>query len=169
MSSPAEGRRRYVTGRRDGRSEYVVDEAFPGDAASALPGHRRAVVWGADDVVTVPNDGAAPATGAYFPAPPGWRVVIADVPAGYGVAGGAPATTDASGDDVLDAVGALHATATVDVIVVIAGELAVRLDSGDERVLRAGDSLVQNGLPHAWVNRGDVGATIAVVVVGAQT
>lgn len=49
----------------------------------------------------------------------------------------------------------LHRTPTVDVVVVISGEMDLVLDSGDEVHLRAGDSVIQRGTMHAWRATGD--------------
>ncbi|MGV9711453.1 cupin domain-containing protein [Gordonia sp. NPDC003424] len=59
-----------------------------------------------------------------------------------------------------------HATATVDVVTVIRGELIAVLET-EEVVLHPGDSLVQRGTVHAWRNRTDEPVLIATVMVGA--
>jgi mannose-6-phosphate isomerase-like protein (cupin superfamily) len=63
--------------------------------------------------------------------------------------------------------GGMHATATVDYVVVVSGE--IWLDLGDELVhLSAGDTVVQNGARHAWRNLSKEPATLAVVMVGTE-
>jgi quercetin dioxygenase-like cupin family protein len=61
----------------------------------------------------------------------------------------------------------MHTTDTVDFEVVLSGEVVLELDDGAEVTLRAGDTVVQNGTRHAWRNRGDVPAVIAVGIIGA--
>lgn len=61
----------------------------------------------------------------------------------------------------------MHTTATVDYIVVLSGELWLELDDHEQRHLKAGDVVVQNGTRHAWRNRSDQPATIFSVMLGA--
>lgn len=66
-----------------------------------------------------------------------------------------------------DPAGAYHATATVDYTVILEGEIWVRLEKG-ETLLRAGDTLVQRGVNHAWENRADRPCRFVAVLVGAR-
>lgn len=59
-----------------------------------------------------------------------------------------------------------HATATVDLGFVLSGEVTLELEDGDCAHLVAGDSFVQRGAPHRWVNRSPDAAVLGVVVVG---
>jgi mannose-6-phosphate isomerase-like protein (cupin superfamily) len=47
----------------------------------------------------------------------------------------------------------MHATNTVDYVVILSGELTLVLEEG-ETVLRAGDVLIDRGVAHAWQNCG---------------
>jgi mannose-6-phosphate isomerase-like protein (cupin superfamily) len=47
----------------------------------------------------------------------------------------------------------MHATNTVDYVVILSGELTLVLEEG-ETVLRAGDVLIDRGVAHAWENCG---------------
>ncbi|HTM33064.1 MAG TPA: cupin domain-containing protein, partial [Vicinamibacterales bacterium] len=62
----------------------------------------------------------------------------------------------------------MHTTPTVDIDVVISGEIVMELDEGKTVTLRAGDSVVQNGTRHRWRNEGSVPATIAFFICGAD-
>jgi quercetin dioxygenase-like cupin family protein len=62
----------------------------------------------------------------------------------------------------------MHTTDTVDFEVVISGEIILELDDGAEKVLRAGDTNIQNGTRHRWHNRGSEPAVIATFIVGAN-
>lgn len=62
----------------------------------------------------------------------------------------------------------LHRSDTIDYIVVVRGEIVLRVGETDERVMRAGDCLVQLGATHTWENRSDEPCLLAVVVVGAH-
>ena len=55
----------------------------------------------------------------------------------------------------------MHRTPTVDVVVVVSGEMDLVLDGGEEVRLRPGDSVVQRGTMHAWRNPGP-GPCVAV-------
>jgi hypothetical protein len=60
----------------------------------------------------------------------------------------------------------MHATPTIDYVVVVSGE--VWLDLGDDELIHlvAGDTVVQNAARHAWRNHSQEPATLAVVMVG---
>ena len=47
-------------------------------------------------------------------------------------------------------------------------EITLELDGGAEKVLRAGDTNIQNGTRHRWHNRGSEPAVIATFIVGAN-
>ena len=55
----------------------------------------------------------------------------------------------------------MHRNDSVELIVMISGELHVIFDKG-ETVLRPGDTLVQRGTNHAWSNRTSAPAVLAV-------
>jgi mannose-6-phosphate isomerase-like protein (cupin superfamily) len=65
-----------------------------------------------------------------------------------------------------DEIPGLHRTETVDVVTVVSGELHVVMEDG-ETVLRAGDSIVQRGTPHAWSNRTNSTTTVVAIMMGA--
>jgi quercetin dioxygenase-like cupin family protein len=48
--------------------------------------------------------------------------------------------------------GIMHRTMTLDVVVVIEGAIEIHLDSGEKRVVKAGDSIVQRATMHKWIN-----------------
>jgi quercetin dioxygenase-like cupin family protein len=62
----------------------------------------------------------------------------------------------------------MHTTATVDFDMVLSGEVWLELDGGAERMLRAGDCVIQNGTRHAWHNRSDAPCVMLVVLLGAE-
>ncbi|KUL87487.1 hypothetical protein ZTR_04572 [Talaromyces verruculosus] len=49
----------------------------------------------------------------------------------------------------------LHRTLSVDVGVMIAGEVELILDSGESRILKQGDVLLHRGTKHGWKNHSD--------------
>ncbi|KAK1487567.1 cupin domain-containing protein [Colletotrichum cuscutae] len=46
----------------------------------------------------------------------------------------------------------MHRTMTFDVVYMLEGVVELHLDSGEKRVVRAGDSVTQRGTKHKWVN-----------------
>ena len=62
----------------------------------------------------------------------------------------------------------MHTTDTVDIDVVISGEVDLELDDGSEVHLKAGDCVIQNGTRHAWRNRSDKPAVLFVTLLGAE-
>jgi mannose-6-phosphate isomerase-like protein (cupin superfamily) len=61
----------------------------------------------------------------------------------------------------------MHTTATVDYIIVLKGEIYAVMDTG-EKLLRAGDVLVQRGTNHSWSVRGTEPCIVAAVLVSAK-
>ncbi|MCW2963269.1 MAG: cupin protein [Actinomycetia bacterium] len=61
----------------------------------------------------------------------------------------------------------LHATQTVDYVIVLAGELTM-LYGDDEIVLRPGDIVVQQGTPHGWANRANTDCVVAAILLTAE-
>lgn len=52
--------------------------------------------------------------------------------------------------------------------VIVSGEVYLILDGGEERVVRAGDIVVQRGTMHAWHNRTDEWGRMVAVLVAAE-
>lgn len=50
------------------------------------------------------------------------------------------------------AVSDMHRTSTLDVVVVLEGTIQIHLENGESRTLETGDSVVQRGTIHRWVN-----------------
>jgi quercetin dioxygenase-like cupin family protein len=62
--------------------------------------------------------------------------------------------------------GAMHRTDTLDYVIALEGEIEMLLDDSSV-TLRAGDILVQQGTIHAWTNRTERHARLAIVLVDA--
>ena len=60
----------------------------------------------------------------------------------------------------------MHVTDTIDYVAVIRGEVTLVLEDGEQE-LRAGDVVVDRGVPHAWENRGVGPAVIVAVLIDA--
>jgi mannose-6-phosphate isomerase-like protein (cupin superfamily) len=62
----------------------------------------------------------------------------------------------------------MHATDTIDYVIVLEGEICVILEGGREELLRQHDVIIQNGTRHAWRNRSTRPAKLACFSVGAR-
>ncbi|KVW89284.1 hypothetical protein WL00_11380 [Burkholderia cepacia] len=61
----------------------------------------------------------------------------------------------------------IHRTRTIDYIVILEGEIDMLLDDGEVH-LQSGDTLIQRGTNHAWINRGTKTCRVAIVFVDAS-
>jgi quercetin dioxygenase-like cupin family protein len=62
---------------------------------------------------------------------------------------------------------AMHRTSTIDYAVVMSGEIYAVLDD-EERLMRAGDILIQRGTDHAWENRSDESCRMLFMLIDAE-
>jgi hypothetical protein len=139
--------RRYVTGLRpDGVSHFAVDEQVE-PVPAPWGGLEVYTMWEAELPFELPDGEArrAPASGDI-------RVLIVRYFPGESV--GKPFAQP-------------HWHDTVDVQILISGELVQRLDDGSEVTMRPGDVIIQTGTSHAWEARGEQGAVLALVMHSA--
>ncbi|KAG5665051.1 hypothetical protein KAF25_008785 [Fusarium avenaceum] len=61
----------------------------------------------------------------------------------------------------------MHRTVSCDFAVVLVGEMECLLDSGESRILKSGDTLVQRGTMHQWINYGKTWARMLYVLLDA--
>jgi naringenin degradation protein FdeH len=62
----------------------------------------------------------------------------------------------------------MHATATVDYILLLSGEISLLLDEGEPIKLKPFDAVVQRATNHSWVNTGKEPALLLCVMVGGK-
>ena len=62
----------------------------------------------------------------------------------------------------------IHTTDTIDFEYVVSGEIWLALDDGVEVCLRAGDTVVQNGTRHRWVNKREEPCTMVLCMIGVH-
>jgi mannose-6-phosphate isomerase-like protein (cupin superfamily) len=171
--------RRVVTGHDDsGRSVFASDEQVDPTTVPLFAGWEFLELWGGDATPAFPDGGEQPPHRDYFPSVDGFRFSFSVIPP----EGTAP-------PDDLDLVAAeeearkalpgmldvlepddpgMHTTDTIDFEVILRGEVILELDDGAERLLKAGDTVVQNGTRHRWRNPGSEPCVMAVFMVGAQ-
>ncbi|KAH8745489.1 hypothetical protein F5883DRAFT_265859 [Diaporthe sp. PMI_573] len=62
----------------------------------------------------------------------------------------------------------MHRTVSCDYAILIIGEMECLLDSGETRVMKEGDVLIQRGTMHQWINRRDTWARMLYVLLDAS-
>lgn len=118
-----------------------------GRSCIEFDGPAKTVIWSTPDLPAT-FSGSADAGGGRFRFPTaGAEFVFADFPPG----GGSP----------------MHATDTLDLLVVVSGEVTFITETG-ETLLKAGDVLVDRGAIHAWRNDGDQPCRIVNVLLPAH-
>jgi mannose-6-phosphate isomerase-like protein (cupin superfamily) len=169
--------RRVLTGHDDqGRSTFIADGPAPNvKEMSAMPGLALTDLWetkgapasnaGAGDAAERPVHLEPPRNGTIlriveFPPDSAWRNRT-DGKVGFKSIGAGHAQDRASADPMM------HKTSTVDYIIVLKGEIHAVMETG-EKLLRAGDILVQRGTNHSWSVRGNEPCIVAAVLVSAK-
>ena len=172
--------RRVATGHdEDGKSVIASDVMVEPIALQIAPGAVFHPLWGGAEAPTFRNAGAPPDGTRFFPSAGGF---------GFGFVTILPESTVVTPEalDLDEAVaeanerlpgffervvhgeGGLHASATLDLGVVVAGQVSLEVDDGESVVLNVGDTYVQSGTRHRWRNVGEVPAVPAAVAVGAH-
>jgi uncharacterized cupin superfamily protein len=130
------------------------------------------LIWGADEIPDLPHHGAEPyVPRSVFPPAGGFRVFAMRV----GAAEDNPMTALPSTFWEAEPAGlhldpdrpGMHRTDTIDIGIVVSGEVKAEADDGETVVLRAGDVYVQNGALHNWQIDPDNPAHIVFVCLGA--
>jgi mannose-6-phosphate isomerase-like protein (cupin superfamily) len=169
--------RRVLTGHdANGRSAFIADGEAPNvKEMASMPGLALTDLWetggapasnaGDKDAAARPVRLEPPKNGTLlriveFPPDAAWRG-SADGKAAFKSIGAGHAQ-DASSSDPM-----MHRTSTVDYIIVLKGEIHAIMETG-EKLLRAGDILVQRGTNHSWSVRGNEPCIVAAVLVSAK-
>ncbi len=141
------------------------------------PGLVQVLVWATDPGSAISTVDPTPGATSIVPGPGGTRLVLLEIPPDP-VEPPALTPEEIAADHLLGSPGlaelfepdgsGMHATPSVDYVVVLSGELTLDLGEGGEVVLGAGDVVVQCGTRHAWRNRSGSPARAAVFLVGTQ-
>lgn len=172
-------RRRLITGHTaEGESRVASDRVVDPLTSPGLPGVEMLYLWGTDEPRSYPDDGAEPRWRQHFPPVGGLRFVTFTLPpAGFEAPEGsdseeAQAHARASFPGLLETYRedqpGIHTSDTTDVAMVLSGEVVLGLTDGTETVLRAGDTVVQNGTAHSWTNRADTPVEVLFILTGAR-
>lgn len=161
--------RRVVVGPGpDGRST-IVEGAGVEAVRVAGSGALVTLLAGVDHRASSRAAAAEPPS-TVFPAPEGWRMVLMSFPPSS-----APRPGPGEGAVFPDLVAAMragggngmHATETVDAVLVTGGRIVLEAADGSAVELVAGDVVVQLAAMHRWRNESTAAATLAVFMVGA--
>jgi hypothetical protein len=106
-----------------------------------------------------------------FPLRDGWRMLLMTFPPSA-----APRPAPGEGvvfPELVEAMragpgGGMHATATVDAVLVTEGRIVLEAEDGSAVELQAGDTVLQLGTMHRWRNDSAESATVAVFMAGAS-
>jgi mannose-6-phosphate isomerase-like protein (cupin superfamily) len=166
--------RRVVTGHDPSGKSVVVSDATL-DAIIPWSGYEFHRIWGSDETRSFPDSGNEPSYESYFPPVGGFRCWLWTLPP----EGDDQAASDDDDDaiaeaqlpglvDVFEDDEGWHTTDTVDIAIVLGGEIELILDDNDPVTLRAGDVVVQNGTRHRWKNTGEKTAVVMAWITGAE-
>jgi quercetin dioxygenase-like cupin family protein len=144
--------RRIVTGHQTNNTATVLIDGPATNTRARSTGSVSTLIWCTDrtpaDIRVGENIEDMGARVLGTPPPPnGTRFTVNDIPPGR--------------------IGPMHRTETIDYVIVLAGELEMRMDDSTIK-LKAGDVLVQRGTNHAWINPGAEPARVAFVLIDAK-
>jgi mannose-6-phosphate isomerase-like protein (cupin superfamily) len=171
--------RRVVTGQQpDGKSVFVSDTFVEPIQLGIMPSTEFHRIWGSDSPPSLPTDGSRPSAPLYFPPESGYRFYFftlgpdsvalpEDIDIGQALEE-LGAKLPGLGEAMEPDNPGMHTTDTVDIDVVISGEVDLELDDGETMHLSAGDCVIQNGTRHAWRNRSSEPVAIFVTLLGAR-
>ena len=157
--------KRVVTGWDESGKPAILFEGEPPTVMDFGP-IVTTELWVTDSTPPDPRTRADTSTGTWDLQPPdgglAFRIVMFH-PQSEAAAAAAAAPAPDEAPDFLDE----HVTDTIDLIAVISGEITM-VFGGREITLRPGDSVVQQGTPHDWINKGSVPCVVAGVLVSTR-
>jgi hypothetical protein len=170
--------RRVVTGNdASGRAVVVSDGPVPrSHDFQHVPGMATAMLWATRPGEPAVSSDPTPGLRNQVPEPGGTCFVIVRLPPdrvwSQVDAAAAEAEQRAASPGIAERFEpdnpGMHATDTVDYVLVLDGEIWLDLDTGGMLRLGVGDTVIQNATRHAWRNLGDAPATFAVLHVGVR-
>lgn len=144
--------RRFVTGHDGGKVSKVVKEGSPTYELRPFEGALSRLVWSTNAMPVenkageeIEDMGAGP-LGLATPRN-GTRFTVVEFAPGNHVH--------------------MHRTNSLDYVAVLSGEIDMDMDKSTVK-LKAGDVIVQRGTNHAWANRSNAPARLAVVMIEAR-
>lgn len=176
--------RRVITAQtEDGANVFAFDEQVEplvADGSHSEAGQTVWQIWGSDGVPQLPLGPDATYANTLFAPTGGYRIQICEFPARderprepqgtwppLGTRIFRPETGEAGGEFGGGDYSRLHFTDSVDLMLVLEGEVDFRVGDGTEKTLRGGDVLINSGASHSW-RRGSVPCRIAMIALGAN-
>ncbi|EYS91620.1 cupin [Cupriavidus sp. SK-4] len=172
--------RRVVTGLLNGKAGIASDVEVPEIVLALAGGVTTVPLCGAATPPAVPNSGELAQAPKFSPPPGGYHFSVFSVPPMNEVLAAEPPADSGKAREEMERevpgllelmdpdVPGMHATTSIDFIVVLSGAITLELDSGVATVLHAGDTVIQNGVRHRWLNNGTERAWVAAVVLGTE-
>jgi uncharacterized cupin superfamily protein len=172
--------RRVVTGlNEEGRSCFIFNGPPPSASSDGNRGATAVALWQTSEA-HASNEGTEEAASGPFDlllAPGGTKFLtreFAPVPDAANLsieeralrARAASAASEKYRVGLISDHPGMHVTDTIDYVAVVHGEITLVMDEGEQQ-LRAGDVVVDRGVPHAWENRGVGPAVIVAVLIDA--
>ena len=163
--------RRVITGHKDGKS-VVIDDA---EVTTGIGSFGRLLfpIWKAEAVPPIPlkkTDFNVDVNPANFKLGEVYTGITILPPDEKYISDAKASGVDAVeewykiwGDDFN-----MHTTDTVDINIIVSGEIWMELDDSKEVHLKAGDCVIQNGTRHAWNNRSNEDCIIFSACIKAQ-
>ena len=167
--------RRVVTGLApDGRSTVISDGPAPNAISVPFwPGLALTSLWVTNET-PAPNSGREDASNqmvGHDPPPNGSIFRFYEFPPDDAMpadCGKMLGLTGATEEDWKNIHPMMHATKSVDYLIILKGEMTMIMEDRSEVVLRAGDCVVQRGTKHAWSNRGKVPVLLFAVLMDGK-
>lgn len=155
--------RRAVIGLdSQGHSSFVSDTVIE---ATSLPASSFVSILKTNSPIVIPTEGVIDDSMGFPAVGETWSFVWAVPPH---TAGGEQSEDDRPTQAGELPSGGIHATDSLDIDIVLSGEITLELGDGDSRVFGQGDVVVMNGVAHAWRNDGDTEAKIFTIVLGGS-
>lgn len=162
----------------EGKAVFVSDELNEATVLDLLPGYSFCELWASDVPPVFPDAGQARPRERFFPPVGGFRFGLVTIPPSSRHREPPRESRSAAIDQASELLPGLfdfhepggsgfHKTPTIDFEVILSGELTLEMNDGSTVLLGPGDTVVQNGTRHRWVNNGSEPATYAVFIAGA--
>jgi len=171
--------RRIVSGHNaQGKSVFIMDGAVAPPAGRRTSAGTSVVELWQTDSTPADNSGSKDPTDHLFRLPPpanGSVFRVVEYPPDkerFAAMSGQDWSADAKSQGYTRDAGntrhaGFHKTDTIDYAIVIEGEIYALMDEG-EKLMKAGEVLIQRGTSHAWANRSDRPAKVAFILIDAK-
>ncbi len=165
------GIRRVVTGvDQEGQDVFSSDDPTPFTKVSETLGGWAVDIWEMASIPPGLSDDGTLTTGGGFPKSGSLVFRMVKLPPESALRENPEEARDYMGSPVdLDSEDfGMHRSDTVDLIIILSGEVWAKMGNGDETLLKPGDTLIQRGTVHTWRNRGTEPCVMAAVLVGTE-